>query len=158
MDEKYDLTVISQNIDNLDIHYKNIVKIHWKLDELKCINNYKHKMENYKKVIELFDKAYELGMDFSMYANFKSLSLYYLWGYEKALELINKWIEEKPDLVGLYNTKALILYKIGECKKALKTIKSSFKFMKENEFLYTNARLLLEDCFLNNKTKQWNTW
>jgi len=90
LDEKYDLTVISQNIDNLDIHYKNIVKIHWKLDELKCINNYKHKIENWQKIWDRCKKCNSY-----LFPNI----LYYGENYKKEdVEKLNKIKKQEYDL------------------------------------------------------------
>jgi len=83
-----------------------------------------------------------------MYCNLKSLCLSYLWRNIEALDLIDKWIEKKSNLGGLYNTKAFLLYKIWECEYAIETIEKSFEFVKEDEILYTNARLLYENCIV----------
>ena len=90
LDKKYDLTIVSQNIDNLDTHYKNVVKIHWKLDELKCINNYKHKIQKWQNIWDRCKKC-----NAYLFPNI----LYYWENYKKEdIEKLNKIKKQEYDL------------------------------------------------------------
>lgn len=44
--ESNNINIISQNIDNLDYWLKNVVKIHWDIFKNKCLNNYRHNVDN----------------------------------------------------------------------------------------------------------------
>lgn len=46
LDQNHELIILSQNIDNLDKNYSNVLKIHWEFNNRKCLNNYKHKVEH----------------------------------------------------------------------------------------------------------------
>jgi len=50
LDKKHKLTILSQNIDNLDIEFNNCIKLHWNINSIKCINNFKHKIKKNQKI------------------------------------------------------------------------------------------------------------
>ena len=51
----HEVSVISQNIDNLDLWIRDIIKIHWNLMNNRCLNNPKH--NNDKTDIDIWDKC-----------------------------------------------------------------------------------------------------